>query len=228
MSVTGTEPKERLLLALAEQLKLPLLQIARGAELSKYSDIANTADVALRLIDSYILSIMLSQTELALEPVSAAAVLQDAAHQLSKFASQYDCELRLNISGKYNPVMANRQSLLAAYTMLGYSFIEAQTAEAEKRTVVLAAHKSSKGLVAGIFSEQDGLSGDMFRRAKALYGTARQPLTSLSAVTGAGVFIADSLMHSMASSLRPAHHHKLTGLAATLLPSQQLRLNVSR
>lgn len=226
MNISGVEPKERLLLALAEQLKLPLLQIAREAELVKYDGIANTADVALRLIDSYMLSIMPTQAELALEPISAGAVLQDAAHQLSKFADQYDCRLQLDISGKYRPIMANRQNLLSAYTVLGYSFIEAQANEQLKPTIVLAAHASAKGLVTGVFCNQESLSVDMFKRAKALYGTARQPLTSLSSVAGAGVFIADSLMQAMSASLHPAHHHKLTGLAATLLPSQQLHLNV--
>ena len=54
----------RLLRALAEQLKLPLIQIARGAELahqqkdmSSYADISYTADMTLRLIDSYLLSV---------------------------------------------------------------------------------------------------------------------------------------------------------------------------
>ncbi|HSX44577.1 MAG TPA: hypothetical protein VLF39_00480 [Candidatus Saccharimonadales bacterium] len=227
MTISGFEPKQRLLLVLAEQLKMPLLQIARSAELEQFGEVATTADVALKLIDSYILSIMPHQTELALEPVSAAAVLQDVAHELSKFANQYDCKLKLDISGKYQPVMANRQNLMSAYTMLGYSFIEAQSVDDQTPTIVLAAHKSGQGLVAGVFSEQADLSGDMYRRAKALYGTTRQPLTSLSSVAGAGVFIADSLMQAMATPLHPSHHHKLSGLAATLLPSQQLQFYVS-
>jgi hypothetical protein len=51
-----------LLRALAEQLKLPLLHIARQAELATlneqeaYSAIMRTADMALQLIDGYLLS----------------------------------------------------------------------------------------------------------------------------------------------------------------------------
>jgi hypothetical protein len=227
MVVSGSDPHERLLLALAEQLKMPLTQIAREAELVNYAGITNTAEMALKLIDSYILSIAPTQTGLGLEPVSAAAVLQDAAHELSQLAAQYDCRLELDITGKYRPIMANRQNLLSAYTMLGYSFIEAQSSETKRPTVVLAAHNSANGLVAGVFSNQDHLSSEMYRRAKALYGQARQPLTSFSSLAGTGVFIADSLMQAMATSLHPAHHHKLNGLAATLLPSQQLHFNVS-
>ncbi|MBI3624465.1 hypothetical protein HY218_02410 [Candidatus Saccharibacteria bacterium] len=233
MDVPSTESQKRLLIALAEQLKLPLLQIARGAELVElgapaHTDISRTADMALQLIDSYILSIMPAQTELALEPVSIAAVLQDTAERLSDFAKQSDCDLELSLSGKYGPVMANRQSLEAAFAMLGYSFIEAELATDEKRPrILLAAHKSAHGLVAGIFGSQAGLSSDMFRRARALYGSARQPLPSASMGSSAGLFIADSLLQSVATPLRLARHHKLTGLAATLLPSQQLELHVS-
>ncbi len=231
----GSEPRERLLVALAEQLKLPLLQIARGAELASLEEqdtpaaIAQTADVALRLIDGYILSVMPTQTELALEPVSISAVLQDTAHRLSQFAKQYDCDLTISLGGKYGPVMANRQNLEAAFTMLGYSFIEAQTKENQKRSsVLLAAHKSTGGMVTGIFGGQDGLTSDMFRRARALYGSARQPLASVSAASSAGIFIADSLLQSMAAPLHMARHHKLSGLASTFIPSQQLQLvNVS-
>ncbi len=232
MNGSVSEPRERLLVALAEQLKLPLLQIARGAEFANFgkplkSNIAYTADVALRLIDGYILSLAPTQTELRLEPVSISAVLQDTAHRLSQLAGQYDCDLQISLAGKYGPVMTNRQNLEAAFTMLGYSFIEAQQHDNKTRPqILLAAHKSAKGLVAGIFGTQSGLSSDMFRRAKALYGTARQPLPGASAASGAGIFIADSLMQSMSSPLKLARHHKLTGLAATLILSQQLRLGI--
>ena len=231
MHGSASEPRERLLVALAEQLKLPLLQIARDAELSgnaksnalSRQTISKTADVALRMIDGFILSVMPAQKELQLEPVSVSAVLQDTAHRLNVLAKQYDCDLELSLSGKYGPVMANKQNLEAALTMLGYAFIEAQPADHKRRQVILAAHKSPKGLVTGIFGSQNELTSEMFRRAKALYGTAKQPLTSFSPVNGAGVFIADSLLQAMASGLHPARHNKFQGLAATLLPSYQLK-----
>ncbi len=227
MEVIGSSPHDRLLLALAEQLKLPVLQIARRAELQNNDDIAYTADVALRLIDSYMLSIMPDQIALELEPVSVASVLQDSAHQLTKLSEQYGCDLEVQINGKYSPVMANRRNLEAAYIVLGYSIIEAQTVCETRPRVVLNAHKSSAGLVAGIFGTQQGLTSDIFRRARALYGSSRQPFTTVSAATGAGIFIADSLMQTMASPLRIAKYNNLTGLASTLIPSHQLKLNVS-
>lgn len=228
----GNDAQERLLRALAEQLKLPLLQIAREAELahaaqdsSALGTISYTADMALRLVDSYLLSVQLQALpSLELEPVSVSAVLQDTAHRLNQLAKQYDCDLEVHLSGKYEPVMAHRQSLESAFATLGYAFIEAAPHEDVKHRVVLGAHRSTHGLVAGIFGSQEGLNTDMLRRGKALFGSARQSMPGLSPAAGAGIFVADSLLKSMETQLHLSRHNKLSGLAATLIPSQQLSL----
>jgi len=228
----GNDARERLLKALAEQLKLPLLQIAREAELAHsnkdataLSSISYTADMALRLVDSYLLSVQLQALPmLELEPVSVSAMLQDTAHQLNALAKQYDCDLEVHLGGKYEPVMAHRQSLEAAFATLGYAFIEATPTAEQKHTIILGAHRSNKGLVTGIFGTQDGLNADMLRRGMALFGTAKQAVPSLAPSSGAGIFVADSLLKNMEAPLHLSRHNKLSGLAATLLPSQQLQL----
>lgn len=224
-------PQERLLRALAEQLKMPLLQIARQAELrhlqqpdGTLQSIQQTSDMAIRLIDGYLLSTEAqTQAALTLEPVSVSSLLQDIAHQLTPLARQYDHEIVLSINGKYAPVMADQKSLETALTMLGYAMIESQPADS-RHVVTLGAHKSAHGIVAGVFGEQEGLSTEMFRRARALYGRSRQPLAAMSTTAGASVFVADTLLSAMSAPLRVAHHHKMAGFAATLLPSQQLQL----
>jgi hypothetical protein len=229
----SVQANERLLHALAEQMKLPLLQTARSAELARLTGqpliqldtIELTADTALKLLDNYLLSLRLARSAV-LEPVSVSAVLNSAAHQLSKLAKQYQCELQLHLSGKYEPIIADFVGLESALTSLGYVFIEASNAAAHEHPPVikLAAHRGKKGIVAGMFIDTEGLSSDMFRRAHELYGRARQPLAGLTATSGAGVFVAESLLNTMSVRLRPAHHQKLSGLAATFLPSQQLQL----
>lgn len=228
----SSDAQERLLKALAEQLKLPLLQIAREAELATMTNdpkalgsISYTADMALRLVDSYLLSVQLQALPtLELEPVSVSAVLQDTAHRLNQLAKQYDCELEVHLSGRYEPVMAHRQSLEAAFATLGYAFIESVPNADQKHKVILGAHRSNKGLVAGIFGGQDGMSADMYKRGMALFGTARQAVPGISAHSGAGVFVAESLFKNMETSLQVSRHNKLSGLAATLIQSQQLQL----
>lgn len=215
---------ERLLHALTEQLKLPLLQIAVQAE-NGSADSAATADIAraaLRLIDGFTMAAHDSQTTLPLEPVSISATLQTVAHQLFEHARRYGCQLQMHVSGRYAPVMAHQAGLESALTILGQSFIESQTAPRSR--VVLAAHRSRQGLVAGVFDSEEAISADMFRRAKALQGSAQQPLTTGSAGSGAAVFVANSILQMMAAPLHVARHHHLNGLASTFVPSQQLSL----
>ena len=230
--------QERLLNNLAEQMKLPLLQIARLAELSQLdrvnsqvslANIEVTAEGALKLLDNYLLSIKLAGMtgKLQLEPVSVSAALQSTAHELTKLAQQSDCELQLHLSGRYEPVMAHQAGLEAALICLGYAFIESQPkSENDTKPVIkLAAHRGKQGIVAGLFTgADDNFNATMYRRGRGLYGHAIQPLANFMASSGAGVFVADSLLTSMSAKLRVAHHQKFAGLAATLRPSKQMVL----
>lgn len=221
-------PDERLLRALAEQLKLPLLQVARVAELGdpkSLTTISYIADTALRLVDGFLLSSELHQQEtLRLEPVSVSSVLTDTAHKLTPLAKQNDCDIEVHLSGKYGPVMADQKGLESAFMLLGYSLIEARAGEGQRHRVVLAAHRGAQGLVTGVFDNQPGLTADMLRRGRALYGAARQTMPDMSATSGAGVFVADALFRAMEAPLRTARHNHLSGLATTLHPSSQLQL----
>ncbi len=227
----------RLLQAVVEQMKLPLIQMARQAELgrlngsllSSLDNIELAADSALRLLDSYLLSARLAEQShvIELEPVSVSAVLNDIAHQLARIAKEEQCELQLHLSGRYEPVVAHRAALEAALISLGYSMIEARAAQPEsdsKRIIKLAAHRGKSGIVAGIYTDTETLSGEVFRRGQQLYGNSRQSLPEFIAGSGAGVFVANALFESMSAKLRVAHHQSFSGLAATLLSSQQLSL----
>ena len=225
-----TVPDERLLRALAEQLKLPLIQIARQAELGNSRGdsnkaLAQTADMALSLIDGFLLSTNIyAQQRLELEPVAISSVLYAASQDLKDHARQYNCDIEISLAGKYAPVMGSFNALRLAFTALGAAFIDAQPNEAGPKRITFAAHSSNKGIVAGIFGSQPGLSADMYKRAKALYGLSKQPFASTFSNASAGVFVADSLFSSVASPLKVSSHNKLSGLATTLLPSKQLKL----
>lgn len=227
---------QRLLKSLAEELKLPLLQIARQAELATglestgqpLAAIEILANQALWFVDSYLLSQqLLEQPTLELEPVAVSAVLQSAAENLDSLAKQYNCSVELDIGGRFAPVMAHRQGLQTALVSLGVSLITAGEPSGEATPaprLVLAAHRSHGGVVAGVFSQADGLSQTVFQRGRELYGRSRQPLHEVSSRAASGVYVADSLFDSMQARLRVARHHQLTGLAATLQPSRQLSL----
>lgn len=226
---------QHLLLSIAEQLKLPLLQIARQAELaqlapdlSQMGRIQTTADMALHLLDSYVLGVQLATDQRKLfetEPVSISSVLYDAGAQLAPIAKAYDVTLDLRLEGKYGPVMAHRDGLQSALVSLGYALIEAlPSLDRPQLRLQLAAHRCRYGIVAGLYCEADELTTEALRQGRQLYGRARQPLTGISASSGAGVFVADALLHAMQSQLTVSRHHKLRGLGAVLQPNPQMQL----
>lgn len=225
---------QELLLSLAEQIKLPLLQIARRAELASFGQevdagaIQATADSALKLIDSYLLGVHLAesgQSALALEPVSVSSVLYDTAHELDSAAKFYGVQLELSIAGKYGPVVANRQALQAALTSLGMALIEALPAlDGRHLTLQLGAHRSRYGIVAGLYSDSPTVTTDSLRKGAELLGKSRQPLVGMSHSSGAGIFVADAILQAMDLQLKPTRHNKLYGLGAVLQPNNQLQL----
>lgn len=224
------EADYRLLTALAEELKLPFLQIARQAELSAMQgklatdNIPRTAEMAMKLIDGYILGLQTAgQTSLELEPVTLSSVLYDTAESLQGVAKEQGYELLIDVSRKFGPVMGDRKALQTAFTILGYELMTAP-AEGNLKSITLATHRSRSGVVAGIFADNPLLSTDAFRRARALTGTARQIMPLATSANGAGIFIADNLLKIVSSSFKIARHHNQTGLAATLLASKQLQL----
>ena len=236
MGQPANEPlqSQQLLLGLAEHLKLPLLQIARRAELAALGQdvdvaaIQATADSALRLIDSYVLGVRLAeggQESLALEPVSVSSVLYDTAQQLSSVAKFYGVHLELSIGGKYAPVLANRQGLQAALTSLGVALIEALPAlNSQQLTLQLGAHRSRYGIVAGLYSDSEALTTESLRRGHELIGKSRQPLVGISHSSGAGIFVADAILQAMDLQLKPTRHNRLYGLGAVMQSNNQLQL----
>jgi hypothetical protein len=221
---------QQLLLNVAEELKLPLLQIARQAELGQQADpaiIQATAGTALNLLDNYILGVRLAlQPEhLDLESVSVSSVLYDTSQKLDDIAKSYGVELELGIAGKFGPVRAHRAGLQAALVSLGAALIEALPAqETPQLKLYLATHRSRYGIVAGVYAETKQLTAEALKRGRRLQRYSRQPLISLTHTSGAGVFVADTILKAMDLHLTPSRHHRLYGIGTVLQPNNQLAL----
>ncbi len=221
---------------LAEQVKLPFVTVKHAAELLRthpnkdeleqlLQTIALTSNSALKLIDSYLLSVQLqSEPRMNLETVSLSSVLYDTAQSLDTYAKAHDCKIDLRLSGKFAPVMARREVVQSALELLGYSFIDAASRPGALTTITLGVRKTAKGMSTGVYSETNKLNSGLLKQAKVLKGIARQPLGDFSAGSGAGVFVADALFSALDSSVRVARFRGLFGLAVTLQSSNQLSL----
>lgn len=225
---------QELLLHVADELKTPLQQIARQAELSRLSgqnnleNIQTTADMALKLLDNYALGVRLAldPTASSYEPVSVASVLYDTGQELRALAKNYGVSLELNIAGRYSPVMANRQGLQAALVSLGAALIEALPAlESPQLKLHLATHRCNSGIVAGLYADAAQINAALLKRGGGeKRNTSRQPLSSLTHTSGAGVLVAENILSAMDLKLHASRHQKLYGMGTILQPNSQLQL----
>lgn len=224
---------QQLLLGVAEELKIPLLQIARQAEQGRLSGqtdlrkIQTTADTALRLLDNYALGVRLAMEpdNLEIESVSVSSILYDTGQRLDALAKNYGVSLELGIAGKFGPVLAHRAGLQAALTSLGAALIEALPAQENcQLKLYLATHRSRYGIVAGIYTDTQQLSSEALTRGRRIQKHSRQPMTGITHTSGAGIFVADTILKAMNLRLSASRHHRLYGLGTVLQPNSQMQL----
>lgn len=221
--MTGND-ENYLMLALADQLKVPLLQIARLAEVpgrGAIKRISIISEQALRLVDGYTLAN--EQAELKLEPITTSSVLYDVGHLLTPLAKELDYQLEIDLRGNNKPVMGHYNTLKTMLILLGASLIESGV-ENETRNLMLGTHRSNKGTVVGVFSDSVDMSQRAIRLSRQLHGRASQAVPALGASGGAAMAVADLLSTKLNAPLRAYRHQSLSGIGSLLSNSTQLQL----
>ena len=242
-STRGTSARyaeqKALLIALSDDLTLPLLQIRSSLELLAQADfpkkevraqaqsMAMSADNGLLLAEAYRMVLQTdSLHELPLETVSIGRLLDEVAQQISPYASEYSTRLEVDVQSRLTPVLAHRASLEAALQCLGTSLIRAQAAQSQKSEyrLILGAHRSrDQEIATGVFTDINGLSDRSLRAARSLVGKARQPLPALPAGAASGVLLADVLCAAMWQPLRAAAHRNMNGLVVGVPTTKQMQ-----
>ncbi len=239
MSLTNSSQMNEsldLLKVVAEEIKRPLIEIARSSELVSLTDhdsmeavittVESSANTALDLIDSYLLGLQLAgqQQILQLEPTSIGSVLYDTAHDLSQYAKTHNAIVQLSFKKTQRSVMAHSSGLHAALVNMGRVIIESQAEHSKPAIINLGLHDYARLVVAGIYSDMEPIAPAYLRAACKLYSRTRQPLYQLSSSSAAGIFIAHNILQAMSVRLRTARYNKQAGLAVTLQPSYQMQL----
>jgi len=228
--------EERLFLSLSEQLGHVFLLMTRLAERAQslpvesrdaeWQVVRDISESAMFLTEAFAegskLRHHLASPEM--EPVTVSALLYDAAEQLRPLARQYGVELELDDLPRLTPVMSDRHILQAALTSLGQVFVLAQSEAESRAPLTFAARRTRYGIVAGVYSEDNDLTADAFRRASALYGRSSQPLGKLVSGPASGIFVADTLLQSISTKLHVARYRGHIGLGITLPVCDQLQL----
>lgn len=211
--------------ALAEQLKTPLLQIARISESGSrqaLTQINLISEQALRLVDAF--SRSQDQTALALEPINSSVILYDVAQLIQPLAKATDYQIEIDLSGSGRPIMAHRETLETMLMLLSASLIEGGTEDDIDRHLILGTHRSSHGVVVGAFSNDSAVSQRALNMTRQLHGRAVQAAPALSSAGGAGLAIADKLSERLQAPLKAYRHRSLSGIGSLFVPSQQLSL----
>ncbi len=225
----SSRPEETQFRALAEQLKAPLIQIANEAELAQNGphasiealvQIRQTTTQTLKFIDAYLLS--RQQQALALESVSIAAVLYDAAEMLRPMARLQGCDVEIHVDGRYGPAMAHREGLQTALVTIGQALLQADSSP--RPVLTMALYKTPSGLATGIFGTASELEAKALRRALSNAESFFGQKNMSANLGGTGLQIANNIVQRMSSQLLVTRHRKLTGLVAHFQPSAQLQL----
>lgn len=212
--------------SLALQLQQALLQISQYAQSTDVDAraIEVTARRTLDLIDCYLLgSRSPNQQKLHLEPVSLGSIVQDALHQLTPTAHQYDCQLWLQSAGNSGLVYTDKELAKMAFVSLGHSFIEEAASQTKSRRVVFALKARRSGPMAGVFAPGVAVKARSLNQLRNLQGQASRQSGSLSN-TATGIVLADTLLKRMDSQLFATSFQRLKGLAVTFDKSTQLQL----
>jgi hypothetical protein len=211
--------------ALAFELKNPLINIARHAELADKnaaSKIQHTAEQALMLIDSYLLHAQTEygQTTLDLSPTIMGSVLYDVSWQMRTQASLHNTEIIID-DRAHEPVMTHRQALTSVLQVFGDTLLGIGESN-RRQQIILRGYKTRTGkLGIGMFTEAKISQTDL-SRALLLQGRAYMPLSQLNNNSNASLAIADGLCRAIGGEMTVKHMGKLSGLATELPRSEQL------
>lgn len=225
-----------LLKSVAEELRLPLVQISRLAELSRSSandlssdmkTIESSADLALQLLESYILGVELSdnQREIELSPITVGAVMNDVAHQVHKIADQNNCDILLSIKTS-KPIMGNYEAIKMAYLNIAHSIILANNSQVDKKrkSIIFAVYGKGTKNMAGVYGNDVQINKTSWEKSMSMFHKTRQKIPEFSSINGSGFFVASSILESMSLSLHPSKYKGNKGLVAGFPLSQQLQL----
>jgi light-regulated signal transduction histidine kinase (bacteriophytochrome) len=225
-----------LLKSVAEELRLPLVQISRLAELSRssYSDssdemktIESSADLALQLLESYILGVELGdkQKEIELSPITIGAVMNDVAHQVYRIANQNNCDIELLIKTS-KPIMGNYEAIKMAYLNIAHSIILANSSigNTKRKSVIFAVYGRGPKNMAGVYGNDIQINKTSWEKSMSIFYKTRQKIPEFSSINASGFFVASSILDSMSLSLNPSKYKGRKGLVAGFPLSQQLSL----
>jgi len=225
-----------LLKSVAEEIRSPLVQISRLSELARDGKsnvfeqlemIESSADIALQLLESYILGIELDdkQREIELSPITIGAVFSDVAHDVSRLAKNNNFDIEMSIKTQ-KPIMGNYEAIKLAYINIAHEIILNCSLEdnQKRKNITFAVISKSDQSMAGIYANNMDINKATWEKSMQIFRKTRQKIPDFSSGNGSGFFVASSILESMSLTLGPSKFKGNKGLSAAFPLSHQLSL----
>lgn len=217
-----TPVQARLLKSLAEELKNPLILIARQAEMDNHVSIQRTAEHTLQLIDSYLL---IAQTEygqkvLPLETVGIGSVIYEVISEFRPLAEQRGIDLSMQI--KDANVMAHRAGLKSALWCL--TELCSSSADNGRKQVKIQTAKQGEKILITVLGEGLELAEKDVELNRRLQGQSRLAAAGKLDDSGVRLAIADTLATTFGQGIKVKKSARFTGFGFDVMNSRQLTL----
>jgi hypothetical protein len=225
MSEGNTYWSQATVIALAEALRAPLLQLKAGAyQGSDQSIMQIVADNALRDVEAFITSVAdLADSQLYLQPIALGAVMRDVQSLVKPFAVLHRATIIIDDHAMHQPILGNAHILRSSLELLVKSVCE-MTSDTVAPKVVLRADTRHGYPRLGVYRNDVELRSDDVRMAQKLLGGARVNAGAFHQLGALRLEVARQLLSKLDIRLRSAQSAGSHGLAIQLLPSTQVGL----
>lgn len=221
----------QLLGSLAHELKNPLTLIARKAELEAlsgqndaFSELQDTAEQTLKLIDSYLLMAQseYGQAKLPFETVGVGSVIYEVLQELNHLANKNSVFLSSNVQD--TTVMSNKPGLKAAVWCLVRMSIGFKSDKSHSEILVTSKQSRGDYVDLSVYSTAFDISKKDIEKSRSLQGNSRMALCLKNEGSGIQLAIADILASSLGDGLETVNNKGKKGFKIRLRKSHQLQL----
>ncbi len=219
--------------SLVRELKRPLILMSKQAELNQSAPdkehmelIRRTAEKALRLIDSYLLTAQseYGQQLLPVESFGIGSVIYNVAEEIRPIAEKANIDVVLNINDAL--VETNKEGLRAAIWCLSEMALDQASSEQEKASIEINARKTADNVRISVLTKAMKVKNSDIRKAQKNFGKTHMALSSSSSESGIRLAVAGLLGESLGTSLKAVKEKNTQGLGFNLSLSSQLQLGI--
>lgn len=213
------------IIALAEALRLPLLQLCVNSQgVQDPYQIQTISTAALRDIDAFITTFTeVSQTKLQLEPLYMGAILVDVAETLKPYANVHNANFVIDDHSKHQPIMGDSRILRSAYELIAKTLCDFGGSK-QNPEVFLRADTRHGYPRLGVYRSDIALDAHDVQLAQKLLGGAVINSGAFHQLGALRIEIARKLLGFIGVRLRSARSAGREGIAMQLSPSVQGQL----